>query len=612
MYIKKVTKQNKTSNKKYEYLHLIESVRTENGPRQRLILNLGKIDIPKDKYKELANCIESVMTGQEILFSSDPIIEEQARIAVKKINENAINEPNDDKTENFIPVDVNSVDHSETRSFGAEFVCHEMWNQLEFNKILTESNIPETVIPIIEALVIGRLVAPSSERETHYWAEKISSIFELTKPAKRRSLNSFYRAGDRLFAIKDSLEQHLSIKEKELFDLKEKILLMDLTNTYFEGEMISNPKAKRGHSKEKRSDCKLLTLALIIDEQGFPKYSRLYPGNQSEFQTFKEMIESLIKLKPELAKDRTVIVDKGIASKENIEYLKESGIHYIIINRGKHDYSISKDMKILKEDKNKGVKIEVKRYETDEETHLFCRSIKRMGKENGIRGRQEKIFLEKLQYLKSGLKSKNRTKIHEKVVEKIGQLKAKYAKVAKLYEVKITISKEKNKRDEYLTEDIVWSKIEGKYDNAIELEGSYLLRTDLKELTDKEIWETYMMLTKIENSFRNMKSFLGARPNFHQREDRADTHLFISVIAYHILHSIEFKLRQNGDYRGWSTIRNILSSHVLTTITFNALNENKRKKYHLRAPGVLEIEHKKIYEKLGVNPNKIKRKLVIV
>ncbi|MFC1816277.1 transposase [Thermodesulfobacteriota bacterium] len=168
-----------------------------------------------------------------------------------------------------------------------------------------------------------------------------------------------------------------------------------MTNTYFEGQAKNNPKAKRARSKEKRSDCKLLTLALIIDEQGFAKYSRLYPGNQSECKTLKEMIESLISIRPKLAKDRTVIVDAGIATAENIDYLKQNRFHYIVVNRGKSDFTAAdtKQMQIIRHTEK--YTIEVKRHERENEVFLLCRSTARQGKDHGIRSRQEHLFIER-------------------------------------------------------------------------------------------------------------------------------------------------------------------------------------------------------------------------
>ena len=166
-----------------------------------------------------------------------------------------------------------------------EYVCHRIWNELQLNQVLIAQGVSENILPLMQALVIGRLVSPGSELHTWYWANHRSALYEFTGPALRPSLSSLYRVGDRLFDCKDALESHLAAREKDLFDLPERICLFDLTNTYFEGQMHANAKAKRGRSKEKRSDCKLLTLALVIDELGFAKYSRLYPGNQSEGKT---------------------------------------------------------------------------------------------------------------------------------------------------------------------------------------------------------------------------------------------------------------------------------------------------------------------------------------
>lgn len=338
MFIKRVQKSNSYSDKVFEYLHLVESVRTKKGPRLRLVHNLGRLDIPPELYKDLANCIEGLLTGQKNLFACSPIIEKHAREAAEKIREKRSKERpapiDDDSKENvrddFKLVNLNSMDASQVRSVGPEYVCHCQWNELHLNEILVQNGISTHLLPLLEALVIGRLVSPGSERHTWQWAQHHSAIFELTGQPLRPSLNSLYRAGDRLFQLKDPLEEALSKRERDLFSLRETMCFFDLTNTYFEGQAKSNPKAGRGKSKEKRSDCKLLTLALVIDEQGFAKYSNLYPGNQAESKTLQEIIESLIEMRPNLAQDRTVIIDAGIATKKNINYLKNSHFHYIM------------------------------------------------------------------------------------------------------------------------------------------------------------------------------------------------------------------------------------------------------------------------------------------
>ena len=614
MYIKKVRKSNPNSKKVFEYLHLVENVRTKKGPRQRLILNLGRLDVDPVQYKELANRIEELLSGQTCLFGSTPDIEKLACEAVKKITEKqaaeqpAVNHGSSDP-DDFKLVNITSMDASRVRSLGPEYVCHCQWNELRFNEILVKNGISPGILPLLEALTIGRLVSPGSERHTWQWAQHYSSIFELTGNPLRASLNSLYRAGDHLFKLKDILEEALSTREKHLFSLRETMCFFDLTNTYFEGRANANPKAKRGRSKEKRCDCKLLTLALVIDEQGFAKYSNLYPGNQAESKTLQEIIESLIRMRPGLAKDQTVIIDAGIATKENISYLKAKHFHYIVVNRGKGDFSATdvESMQLIGQTEH--CSIEVKRKQIEGEAFLLCRSTARKQKDEAIRTRQEKLFIERLEYFRDGLGKKGRTKSYPKIVEMIGRVREKYPGASKIYEVEV-VAGDKSDKKSLAAKDIVWNK-RAQYDTLAEFDGCYVLRTDRLDLSDKQIWETYVMLTRIENAFRSMKSSLGLRPNFHQKEHRADTHMFISVLAYHILHSIEYKLRQTGDRRNWATVRDVLSTHQRLTVEYDVKEQDEIQRHHLRLCSNAEPEHKQIYERLKLKELPLPRKLYV-
>ncbi len=218
MYIKSVVKQNKKSKKRYQYLHLVESVRTEKGPRQRLILNLGAIDIPKEKHKELSDCIETMLAGQKQIFVLDPIIEKHAKKAVQSILEKRSRDAAAEKISDayirnnephFQHIDASSFDVCQPRSAGPEYVCHSIWNELGINDVLLSNGVPKGSIPLIKAIVIGRLVDPGSERHTKSWAENRSAIFELTSEPARRSLNSYYRATDKLFRCKQVLENFI-------------------------------------------------------------------------------------------------------------------------------------------------------------------------------------------------------------------------------------------------------------------------------------------------------------------------------------------------------------------------------------------------------------------
>jgi transposase len=610
MYIKRVQKSHRGSKKTYTYLHLVENVRTENGPRQRLILNLGSVDVPPEQYKELANCIEAMLTGQQQLFSTDRGIEKLARGAADKIRAKQAGEQMAEAAEAvYQSVDVASIEAGQVRSLGAEYVCHSIWRELQIGELLIGQGVSAHVLPLMEALVIGRLVDPGSEVHTWDWAVHRSALYELTGQPLRPSLNSLYRAGDRLFECKDALEAHLAARERDLFDLPERICLFDLTNTYFEGQAAANGKAQRGHSKEKRTDCKLLTLALVVDELGFAKYSRLYPGNQVECRSLAEIIESLVALRPNLARDRTVVIDAGIATEQNVAWLKANGFHYIVVQRGKGDFTVddTEAMHVIRD--TDGCKLEVKRSDKDGESLLLCRSSGRVEKDRGIRGRQERLFVERLQYYHDGLGKKGHTKLYPKVVEMIGRLREKYPRASKLYDVQVLADESPGAK--VLAKAIVWTKREG-YDIERRLEGCYVLRTDRTELGDTQIWQTYVMLTRVESAFRSLKSSLGLRPNFHQNEERADAHLFISVLAYHLLHTIEHKLRLCGDHRSWATIGDILSTHQRLTVEYNVKEQDQVVRSHLRLCSSAEPEHRLIYQRLNLKETPLPRKIATV
>ena len=610
MFIRRVTTTNGVTKKKYSYLNLVESVRTEDGPRQRLILNLGDLQIDPSQYKALARRIEDILTGSRSLFEIDQRLERHARQAADKIFARRAEEINAETVDDFQMVDTQSLNVSSPRSLGAEYVCHSMWRQLGLDAVLRQEGISAHVFPLLEALVVGRLIDPGSERWTKRWVEELSALYELTGTPVRHSLQSYYRGTDGLYGCKEGLERHLADRQKDLFSLEESIVLYDLTNTYFEGRYAENPKVTYGKSKEKRSDCKLATMGLVVDGDGFAKYSRVYPGNQYEADTFQQIVGELEKHLLKQAR-AMIVVDAGVATKENIGWLKEHEYRYIVVHRGKAPFEIGfDDMSILKEDEQKGVKIEVKRHERQGEVYLLVKSEQKRLKEASMMGRVEQLLLDRLEYYKSGLGKKYHVKKYPKVVEMIGRLKEKYSRAAQLYEITV-VRKNDGGKDVVNAVDILWKRKKPRYDEATKGEGTYVLRTNRLDLTDRQIWQTYIMLGRIETAFKDMKSHLGLRPNFHQTEDRVDAHMFISVLAYHLMHAIEYKLRLAGDSRSWWSIKTILRTHERMTIEYISKDEEGTH-YHntLRLNSRLEPEHLEIYTKLGLSGKPIERRLL--
>jgi transposase len=406
------------------------------------------------------------------------------------------------------------------------------------------------------------------------------------------------------------LERHLGDREQQLFSLQESIVLYDLTNTYFEGQCEGNGKAAYGRSKEKRSDCRLATMGLVVDGEGFAKYSNIYAGNQYEASTFQGIIGELEEHRRKQV-TATIVMDAGIATKENLDWLKAQGYSYLVVNRGKAPFEIDgAGMRTIREDERKGIKIEVKRHELDEEVYLLVKSERKRLKESSMMSRVEQLLVDRLQYYKDGLGKKHHVKSYPKVVEMVGRLKEKYSHAARLYEITV-VPEADGENDRVNAADIRWKRKAPRYDQAAQGEGTYVLRTNRSDLTDEQIWQTYIMLGRIETAFRDMKSHLGLRPNFHQKGNRVDAHMFISVLAYHVMHAIEHKLRLAGDSRSWWTIKTILRTHQRMSIEYVSKDgEGTRRHNTLRLNSRVEPEHLEIYTKLGLSPTPLGRRLL--
>jgi len=598
MFIRKVPHKNKKTRKEYHTYKLVDSIRTERGPRQRDILNLGvDFDLPKEQWKDLANCIEGIITGQKPLFAYPKKISALAKRYARTIVRQqayAIDE-REDISSDYQIIDVNSVDNEESRTVGTEYVVYETIKELGIHRKLKSLGLNKFQIAVVLGVITGRMIVPGSERATHHWMQNLTALDELMDvDFSGVSLDSVYKASDLLLKHKDELEEHLRRTEGRLFALEEKIILYDLTNTFFEGSAKYNPKARYGgKSKEKRNDCPLVTLGLVLDMQGFPKKSRIFEGNVSEPKTLETMIKGLAGedidnfiVKP------TIVMDAGIATEDNIKWLKANIYHYIVVSRKKKK-AIPSDVAMIavkQKDKTNTVLVQAglaKNQETDE-LELYCHSIDKEKKEEGIKNKFQERFEADLLNARNALDRKNGTKRYDKVIERIGRLKEKFKLVSHRY--KVTVEKD-NETDK--AKNITWSR--KKTENT---SGIYCLRTNRKELNEKQIWDIYTMLTDIEDAFRCMKSELGLRPIYHQKEARCDGHIFITVIAYHLMHTIRFKLRQKGVRFCWKTIRTQLSSQVRITTT---MKRKDNKMVHIRKSSNAEPSHQVIYDALNLS-----------
>ena len=329
-----------------------------------------------------------------------------------------------------------------------------------------------------------------------------------------------------------------------------------------------------------------MTLGLVLDADGFPKRSDTFDGNVSEPGTLEGMIHSLSS--PDMLGKPLIVVDAGLATEANLQWLKDHRYGYIVVSRKKKtEMPEGLPMVTVREDNQRLIRAALMNNQDTQEIELYCHSTAKEAKEEGIKNRFEKRFEEELKKVRAALGKKRGTKRYEKVLEKIGRLKERFKRVARRYE--INVDKEDN-TDRAAA--ITWERKEESSQS-----GFYCLRSNQLDFKEQKLFDIFSMLTDIEDAFRSMKSELGLRPIYHQKEHRADGHLFITVLAYHILHTIRFKLRQNGITHSWPTIRKELVTHARISTT---IKRDDGKIIHIRKSSRPEPFHVQIYNALNL------------
>jgi transposase len=600
MFLRRTTQKDELG-RRYHTFKLVESFRTQRGPRQRDVLNLGSsFSLPRDQWKALADRVETIITGQSTFLPVSKKIEALAQRYAKEIisKQGQVLEHSEEAPveTDYQTVDLNSVDSEHIRSVGGESVVLDSIKHLELDRKLEEFRLSRVNVNAAIGVITGRLLLPSSERATHIWLQSGTALDDLLETSfAGLSQDRVYKVSDFLLKNKVEIESHLENREKNLFSLGETVLLYDLTNTFFEGTGKYNAKAHFGVSKEKRSDCPLVTLGLLLNGEGFPKRSEVFEGNVSEPGTLASMLAGMCggESKP------IIVADAGIGTEGNVTWLKENGFGYILVSRKRlKELPPDLEMVVVRADDTRVIRASSHRNDQGE-LEVYCHSSAKEIKEEGIKNRFEKRFESALAQLQEGLSIKGRTKTYEKVLEKIGRLKERYRRVSKRYEIEV-------EKDEGSNQAI---SVSWRMKETDETVGYYVLRTNRIELGEKEVFDIFNMLLDVEDAFRCMKSELGLRPVHHQKEVRCDGHLFITVLAYHVLQSIRVRLRESGITNRWWTIRRMLSTHHRVT---TSMRREDGKMIYIRKTSRPEACHVQIYDALGLptRPGKIIKTIV--
>ncbi len=603
MYIRRTTIKSRRNGEPYYTYRLVESIRAGKGVRQRTLLNLGRhFEVPREQWQPLAQRIEQLVSGQEDLLpiQLDSRWEGSAQSYAAMLIQAKGQEDNKPVAPDYQTIDANTLEMIRPRSVAVEHVALSALRQVALDQKLTKLGFTRPQLSAAIGTIIGRMVAPGSELATHAWLQEQTGLGELIDyNFDNTKLTRLYRVSDQLLQHKEALEAHLYHRERSLFEFDEAITLYDLSNTYFEGTAQGNSNAALGRSKEKRSDCPLVTLALVLDGSGFIKKSEVFAGNASEPKTLAEML-------PKLASDLgtqtpTVVLDAGIATEENVAWLKDKYYRYLVVSRKRHREFYEKDAVLVKADGDLRVRVQrIVDPETDE-VKLYCHSTQREKKDRGIQELFAKRFEAALEKLAEGLTKKGCVKNYEKVLERIGRLKQKYARAARYYEIRVQQDKKTGKATA-----IHWSRKTIIEDTQ---PGVYCLRTNQDQWDEATLWHTYTMLTDLEAVFRSLKSELGLRPVFHQKTGRVTGHLFISVLAYHLVHMIRFQLKACGIHFNWESLRRQLQGQNRVTAQIKRADGRM---LHIRKSTRAEPRQQVIYDALGISdkPGKTEKTIV--
>ncbi len=507
----------------HTYYALVESVRTESGPRQRTVAYLGELNHDQERrWQRTVLFYNRQGEGQQLrLFPDD----EHACL------------PDDP---DVIRISLKSVGWANPRGFGDVWLGLWLWRHLKLDEIV-ERHVPqgkETIHPadIVAIEVINRLCAPCSEFAlAEHWYASTGLEDLLGVPDSAITKDRLYRTLDRLLNAQEAIERDLKERLGTLFRLDYSLVLYDLTSTYFEGLSAANELACRGYSRDHRGDCKQVVVALVLTRDGFPLAHRTFAGNTRDLKTVQTIVTDI---ETQFGKSQRIwVMDRGMISDESLSFLGEAGRRYLLATRrGElvefYDKLRKKGWKRLPNNPQ----VEVKLFQRYKVHYLLARSRPRRKKERAIRRRQRRGLARDLRKLRD-LIDRGKLKKRDKILERVGRLKERYPKARSFVKTNVTTKRRPR---------LEWSWDRAKYKQALAADGAYLLRSNQPGWTAREFWETYIQLTLVERAFRVLKSELLLRPIWHHYSGRTQAHVMVCVLAYALWKTLDHLAKQAG------------------------------------------------------------------
>ena len=588
MFIRRTKTRSAEGGKVYYSYRLVRSERS--GERVRTLLNLGSdFAVATEHWAVLCSRIEQLLERQGVLVElecPEEVEREAQRIAMQLVQrgaEVAAGGPD------LQTVDVESLELERPRTVGVEHVGLWAMERLGLGRLLEGLGFNGRQRAVAVGSIIGRMGQPGSERASWRWLCERSGLGELLEvDFEAMSLMRLYRVSDALMAHREAIEKHLFEQVTELFGLGHTVTLYDLTNTFFEGEAKDQPKAQRGHSKEKRSDCALLTLGLVLDGSGFVRRSEVFAGRVDEDKTLEPMLKAL-----HAPADALVVMDAGIATEDNVAWLRDNGYRYLVVSRQRTRRFDPERSTAIETRSHHKVHLHKVVDEDRGEVRLYCYSEERAKKEEGIARRFAERFESELRKLHEGLSRPRTRKGLDSVWQRIGRIRERCRGAGQHYTVDVVADPHSAKAVA-----VTW-KHKPLAGTMLTHPGVYCLRSNVHDWDPQTLWRTYTMLTDLEAVFRSLKSELGLRPIFHKTQNRSDGHLFITVIAYQLVQTIRRRLAEHGENASWTTLRRILQGQHRVTASFR---RKDGRTLHVRKATRAEQRQLKIYSALDLHP----------
>ncbi len=601
MFVRRTQTRATANGERYFTHRLVRSERHGARVRQRTLLNLGRhFEVPNAEWPLLCSRIEQLLSCQDALLSTDirPAVEREAqRITAQvlarhgELSQDRRQQPDGEGGErDFHNVDVASLQLLRPRSVGVEHLALWAMQQVQFIPLLERLGFSGSQRAAAVGSIIGRMAAPGSERATYRWLTARSALGELLEvDFESMSMMQLYRASDLLDAARKPIENHLFDQVTDLFGLEVTVTLYDLSNTYFEGVAAAQPLAQHGHSKEKRNDCPLLTLGLVVDGSGFVRRSEVLAGNIVEGEVLQGALRRL-----EVPAGALIVMDCGAATEKNLKWLREHGYRYLVVSRERTRRFDETQAVSLQTANRQHIQVQQVLGEDGSEVRLYCYSPAREGKEQAMLKKATERFEKRLAEVHEGLSRPRTHKKIEAIWKRIGRLKAKSSGAGQHYQIDVVADKEGKNATA-----ITWEQrpVAG---SKLTHPGVYCLRSNQTDWEPETMWRTYIMLTDLEAVFRSLKSELGLRPIYHQKQDRSNGHLFITVLAYQLVQVIRRLLGAQGEHSSWQTLRSILGAQQRVTCTFRRAD---RSTLHVRKATQAEPDQRAIYDALGVDPS---------